>query len=254
MSLKLPTYSQVKGWLDWELQRLLNRSWRELFRLLGLLSLSLVFIVIARQGYEKIVQEVIIGFVGLLLLHPFLRAGEPYVRGVIPRRWLSSPVSLQMLAFSGVLGRWFLNLIGLVVFVIILSLAGFSFAFLLSPLYWLLFLLLLPGTLGLGLFFNGLGLWVGELPFRGGVYRAIELLGAVFFRPFHLPAWLYGLSWLVPHTYLNELARDLTLAAHWSPAFYIVGIMVSLGLLAGGTVIFFRHLDDYIQSGQIFRS
>jgi len=254
MPTELPTSSELKGWLDWELQRLLNRSWRELFRLVGLLSITLVFITIAGRGYEKIIEELAIGFVGLLLLHPFMRAGESYVRSNIPRRWLSSPVSLEMLAFSAVLGRWFLNLIGLLVFVIILSLAGFNFAFLFSPLYWLLFLLLVPGALGLGLFFNGLGLWVGELPIRRGVDRVVELLGAVFFRPIHLPVWLYGLSWLIPHTYLNELGRDLSLEAHWSPAFFFVGILVSLALFIGGTVIFFRNLDDYIQSGQIFRS
>lgn len=256
-NFELPTLTRLKSWLDWELQGLLNRGWSELTRLFGLFAIAGVFITAAGASgtpeARQLVQTVVTGFVGLLLLHPFLRCGEMFTTDRIPRGWFSTPKFPRLLIFSGVARTWLLNFCGLLIFVFLLTPANFSFSFLLSPYFWLLFLLLVPGAVGCGLLIHGFQLFVetsGSV--RWGVSRLIEFLGGVFVRPAWLVFWLYPVHFLVPHSYLTELGRTLNRNQSFELNYYLLGVGVSLGLCLLGTVIFFRVLDDYVQSGRLY--
>ncbi len=252
IKIKIPSITQLKGWLSWEVEQLFIRGLGQLFQLAGLLAVAMVLIVLRPQATE-LIDQLSVGLIGLLILHPFLCCGEAVVDRTMPRRWFSTPAFPLLFVVAGVLNRWLINLFGMLLFALVLGLAGLPVQFLFSPRYWLLFVLLVPGLVGWGLIVQGLRLIVERgSSIRQGVQRFFELLGGVFFRPAALPFWLFPLHYLIPHAYLNELARDLLETPQHGFFYYFLGVIISLLLFSGGVVIFFRFLDDYIQSGRIF--
>ncbi len=254
-----PGPTQWRSWLEWELQGLLDRGWIELSRLVGLLAITGIFISFFTSGGDPAVQEIVksitVGFCTLLLLHPFLKTGEALATNRIPSAWFLAPLFSYLFVFSGVLRNWLLNLGALVLFSVMLSMAGIRFTFLFSPYYWVLFLILVPGAVGCGLLVHSFQLFV-ESPgsIRWGISRLFEFFGGVFIRPAWLPVWLYPLHYLIPHSYLSELGRSFSLIPPHSIYYYSVGLVASFLSFGLGTVIFFRVFDDYIQNGRMYRN
>lgn len=251
----LPNTVQFRTLLRFEFIKLMNRGAVIFLRLIGLLAVSGIILINPGKFSSDYGRVLIPGLATIFLLHPFLSAGRAFSRGFgLPCSWRCSPGSWILFIFLDIPGKLILNILGLGIFAFILSTGGYSVIFLLDPRYWLYYLALIPGALGLGLLIQAVYLALdtesGGWEFR----RLIEFLGGVFIRPEWLPAGIYYISFLFPHAYLSELGRVLIKNSKPAGWYYPGGVLVCILLLVVGGLIFKTVLSKSVQQGKMERT
>jgi ABC-type multidrug transport system permease subunit len=237
--------------LEWEFLRTLNRGWQVFARLI-VLGILLVLIVLLEDVIgENYFSVLLPGLATIFLLHPFLYCGSQLSsRFELPFAWRSTPVNLMFFVYAGVVPEFLVSFIGFIIFFIILAILGVVPLFFTAPLYWIIFLALIPGAIGWGLILHAIELMAetdGSVAFAGR--RLIELLGVVFILPAWLPTWIYPLHYLFPHSYLAQFGRGVWLSESFAPLYYSAGVAIGFVLLAAGMTIFSLVLDITVQRG-----
>ncbi len=250
--LRIPSWRGVAAVFRWELIRNLHAGWGEVSRGVGLLAVAGILVGLEPILGRDYLELLLPGLTAALLLHPPLRAGSVFAgEEVLPRRWRTLPVPLPWFGLVGFLPRLIVNLLGVLLFLGFFLGSGYSVPFFHHPLFWLGWVLLLPGTLGWGLIVTGLSLLADRTStLRWGFRRLFEWLGAVFVPAASLPALLHPLHYAVPHAYLAGVGRALQGGSEGLGVVLLTGFGVSLALLLLGAAFYLVVLDRYVQRGR----
>lgn len=251
--LQIPSWRSVAAVFRWEMIRHVHAIWGEVARAVGLVALAGILLAVEPLVGRDYVRVLLPGLTAALLLHPVLSAGKLFTReSLFPRRWRTLPVPLPWFGLAGFFPRLALNLLGTVVFLGIFRWSGYGVVYMMHPLFWVGWFLLVPGALGWGLIVTSLALLTGQgTSLRWGTRRLFEWVGAVFVPASALPVFVLPFHYLVPHGYLAELGRTLGGGTNRSVLKALVGgAGIGLLVLVAGGCCFAYVLHRYVQTGR----
>lgn len=250
--LRIPSWRSVAAVFRWELFRSLHAGWGEISRGMGLMAMAGILVSLEPVLGRNYLELLLPGLAAALLLHPLLRAGSVFAGEVVlPRRWRTLPLPLPWFGLVGFLPRLLVNLLGLLLFLSFFAGGGYAVPFLVHPLFWLGWILLIPGALGWGLIITTLALLADRTSsLRWGFRRLFEWIGAVFVPAASLPASVYPLHYAIPHAYLAGVGRGLRGGTEGLGSLLLGGGGVGLLLLLAGVGFYLVVLDRHVQRGR----